>query len=123
MRAVVTERHAGMLPRSVSFIHTSPSSLAVSAVKRAEDEDALVVRVYNPLDSAVRGELILAQPFRDVRLVNLNEDEVVARSEDLARILSTGVRIGLRAGEIKTLLFRLEPAAEGPGQYQIASQV
>ena len=111
MRVIITERHAGTLPRSMSFIHAAPSSLVVSAVKRAEDEDALVVRVHNPLDRHVRGELILAQPIREVRSVNLNEDEVPDGSEDLARILSTGVRIGLRAGEIKTLLFRLEPSA------------
>lgn len=122
MRAVITERHAGMLPRSVSFIHAAPASLNVSAIKRAEDEDALVVRIYNPLDHAVRGEIILARPFRDVRVVNLNEDEVADHSEDLARILSTGVRVGLRAGEIKTLLFRLDPAAPGAEEHQIASQ-
>lgn len=122
MRAAVTERHAGKLPRSISFIHTAPSSLAVSAIKRAEDEDSLVVRVYNPLDTAVRGELILARPFRAVRLVNLNEDDVAGRGDELARILSTGVRIGLRAGEIKTLLFSLEPVVESSEENQIASQ-
>jgi hypothetical protein len=47
-------------------------------------------------------------PFHEVVRVNLNEDALPATAvSDLARILSTGVRTRLRAGEIQTLLFRL----------------
>ncbi|HZC78695.1 MAG TPA: glycosyl hydrolase-related protein, partial [Ktedonobacterales bacterium] len=81
---------------------------AVSSVKKAEREDALVVRLYNPTGTALSTEVILAMPFHEVVRVNLNEDALPATAvSDLARILSTGVRTRLRAGEIQTLLFRL----------------
>jgi len=71
----------------------------------------------------LRGPLHAEEPGpAEVRLLNLNEDDLTERKEDLARILSTGVRIGLGAGAIKTLRFRLEPGTAGAAGYQVASQ-
>jgi alpha-mannosidase len=113
MRACATERHSGQLADLWSFLHVAPASVVVSAVKRAERGDGVVVRLYNPTQDAVSAEVILALPFHEVLAVNLNEDPLANDDpRDLARILSTGVRIGIRGGEIKTLLFRTqEPGA------------
>jgi hypothetical protein len=44
--------------------------------------------------------------------VNLREDILPGdRVSELARILTTGVRVAVRAGEIKTLLFRMAERA------------
>jgi alpha-mannosidase len=108
MRTRVTEQHEGALRDMWSFVHVAPAGVAVSSVKKAEREDALVVRLYNPTGTALGTEVILAKPFREVVRVNLNEDALPnTAGSDLARILSTGVRTHLRAGEIQTLLFRL----------------
>ncbi|HLZ22124.1 MAG TPA: glycoside hydrolase family 38 C-terminal domain-containing protein [Ktedonobacterales bacterium] len=108
LRASVTEQHDGPLGASWSFVHVAPATVTLSAVKRATDSDALIVRLHNPLPAPVTSEVTLALPFRDASVVNLNEDERPEETRDLARILSTGVRIELRGGEIKTLKFLLD---------------
>ncbi|HEX6816781.1 MAG TPA: glycosyl hydrolase-related protein, partial [Ktedonobacterales bacterium] len=108
MRAVVTEQHDGPLGDVWSFVHVAPASLVMSAIKRAERGDGLVVRVYNPLPETTRAEVILARPFADVSLVNLNEEPVAeGDASKLARILSTGVHVDIRGGQIVTLLFHM----------------
>lgn len=108
MRAVVTEQHDGSLGDVWSFVHVAPASLVMSAIKRAERGDGLVVRVYNPLPETARAEVILARPFADVSLVNLNEEPVAeGDASKLARILSTGVHVDIRGGQIVTLLFHM----------------
>ncbi|HEX6819453.1 MAG TPA: glycoside hydrolase family 38 C-terminal domain-containing protein [Ktedonobacterales bacterium] len=111
LRASVTERHDGPLGSSWSFVHVTPATVSLSAVKHAADADALIVRLHNPLPTPVTSEVILALPFRDVSVVNLNEDERPDEARELARILSTGVRTVLRGGEIKTLKFVLDRPA------------
>ena len=114
LRASVTEPHEGPLGSSWSFVHAAPPTVAVSAIKRAVDDETLIVRLHNPLAEAVACEVILALPFREVSVVNLNEDKQADETHNLARILSTGVRIDLRGGEIKTLKFALgRDAAKG----------
>lgn len=108
MRAVVTEQHDGPLGANVSFVHVAPASLVVSAIKRSERGDGLVVRVYNPLSEPVRAEVFLARPFTDVSLVNLNEDPIdQGETSQLARILSTGVHVDAQGGQIVSLHFRV----------------
>jgi alpha-mannosidase len=117
LRAVATTQHAGEIPTSWSFAHVAPGSVAVSAIKRAEDEDALVLRLYNPRDVAMDADVILPLPFREVERVNLNEEPIHDLSAaKLARILSTGVRTRLQGGEIVTLLFRFDVSSslQGP---------
>ncbi len=116
LRAVVTEQHPGRLPNLWSFAHVTPACVVVSAMKRAEREDALVIRLHNPLDEPLTAEVILPVAFTDVREVNLNEEETPqSGSRDVARFLSTGVRASLRGGEIKTLLFRFAHLPVGTG--------
>src|SRR5262249_39441952 len=68
LRAQAPEQHEGPLPARWSFVHVAPGTVLVSAVKRAEREDALVVRLVNPSSQAVAAEVILAAPFRTVAL-------------------------------------------------------
>jgi alpha-mannosidase len=109
LRAVVAEQHDGTLPPVWSFVHVEPASVVVSSIKRAEDRDGLIVRVYNPLPKAVTAEMILPLPFRAVRRVNLNEAPVPEAEDPLVHILNTGVRFELRGGQVATLFFELEP--------------
>jgi alpha-mannosidase len=47
--------HPGTLPLSKSFISVKPDNLVVSAVKKAEDNDDLVVRCYETAGTAANG--------------------------------------------------------------------
>ena len=49
--------------------------MVLSAVKRAERGDGVVVRVYNPLPEPVTAELTLVLPFAAVRALTLNEED------------------------------------------------
>jgi alpha-mannosidase len=44
--AVATEPHSGALPASHSFVSVEPANLAVTAIKKAEDDNSLVFRFY-----------------------------------------------------------------------------
>jgi mannosylglycerate hydrolase len=109
LRAQVTGTHTGRLSSAWSFLSVTPGTVAVSAVKRAEDEDALVVRLYNPMERSVDADVRLLFPFREVQLVNLNEEPLPAAeaaSHHLVPIEDQGMRLALRGGEIATMLFR-----------------
>jgi alpha-mannosidase len=46
LTAVVTTAHPGALPASHSFVSVSPENVVLTAVKKAEDSNALIFRVY-----------------------------------------------------------------------------
>lgn len=45
----------GKLPPAMSFLEVKPEGLLVSAVKRAEDGAALIVRLHSPTDQEAKG--------------------------------------------------------------------
>ena len=109
LRSQETGIHSGALPAAWSFMTVAPRTVALSAVKRAEREDALVLRVYNPTERATEAEVQLLFPFREARLANLNEDilpTAEAAAHHLTAIKDQGIRLALRGGEIATLLLR-----------------
>jgi mannosylglycerate hydrolase len=109
LSAHLTDAHPGPLPLAWSFVTLAPETVVLSAVKRAEREDALIVRIYNPTERSVEAEVRLLFPFREARLANLNEvalPESEAVAHQLAPIGDQGVRLELRGGEIATLLLR-----------------
>ncbi|UCH36284.1 MAG: hypothetical protein JSV65_07995, partial [Armatimonadota bacterium] len=69
-----TAPHAGELPKEMSLLRLEPAALVLSAVKRGERSDALVVRAFNPTDHALLGRITLFRPIRAARLTNLNEE-------------------------------------------------
>jgi mannosylglycerate hydrolase len=121
LRALAQEQRDGDLPGAWSFVHVAPGAVIVSAVKRSERGDGLIVRIVNMVDRDEDAEVILARPFDDVALVTLSEDAAPpTQQRTLARILSTGVRTRLRGGEIQTLLFRLS-GVRGEGDEGVGS--
>jgi mannosylglycerate hydrolase len=68
-----TPHPSGELPGELSLLALLPDVLVLSAVKRSEQGDALIVRFYNPTGRAMQGELRTYRPLRSAQLVNLNE--------------------------------------------------
>ncbi len=66
--------HEGHLPQTLSFLELQPAELMLSGIKRSEDRDSLVLRVYNPTLRDVAGSLVLFTPPQSVRYLNLNEE-------------------------------------------------
>jgi len=101
LRAVRTSRGDGTLPSSGSLVEIEPPEAVLSTAKLAEDDDGVIVRVYNiavgPADATVH----LASSFTTVERVDLNEENPKPIEN------TTGVpHIQLRSNEIATLKFR-----------------
>ncbi|MEI6970518.1 MAG: glycoside hydrolase family 38 C-terminal domain-containing protein [bacterium] len=64
------------LPAEASFLTIQPASLQLSAFKKAQDSDALIVRLYNPTAAVVEGRLTFAVSPSAVELVTLNEEKM-----------------------------------------------
>lgn len=74
MITVQTGAHEGSLPMEYSFIQTSHAELIVSAVKKAEDSDLLVVRFYNTTKGDIKDATITVKGSTGAKLLNMNEE-------------------------------------------------
>jgi len=101
---------------SHSLVEVQPGTVIVSAVKQPEEGQGLVVRVYNPLSTAVDLRVNVGLPFETATLANLREEPSrysipQQRGEET---ISSGARftpagcfeMRLPAKRIQTILFR-----------------
>jgi len=100
--AVQADDHDGMLPPIHSFLQLEPPELVLSAVKRAEDGELLVVRFYNISSEPVTGTLSIPGMVQ-AWSANLNEQ----KGEELP-IHEGSAAIEAGPKRIVTLLVRLE---------------
>jgi alpha-mannosidase len=77
------------LPASASLVSLDPANVVLSAVKKAEDRDSLIVRVYNPFGTAQEVALECAWPIAEAHLVNLAEERGEALEAAEGRISLT----------------------------------
>ncbi len=101
MRARWNRQGAGLLPASASLLDLEGKGLVVTAVKRPEQGEGAVVRLYNTLDRATTGRLRPTEPWTRAQVVDMKEDALGP-----ADVANGWVRLKLRPNEIVTL--RLE---------------
>ncbi|MBV9543945.1 MAG: alpha-mannosidase [Chloroflexi bacterium] len=89
--------HTGSLPRSWSLAHATAPGVLVETAKYAEDEDALILRLYEADGGATPTRLVLgiAGPFDELDLLERNPRPLPESFE-------------LRAHEVKTLRVRVQ---------------
>jgi len=73
-------KHGGDLPKELSLLSVEPAAVALSALKRAEDRETLVARIYNPTGEDVTAALTAYKPIASAALLNLNEEPQEALS-------------------------------------------
>jgi alpha-mannosidase len=73
LTAVVTTAHAGTLPAEHSFASVSPDNVVLTAVKKAEDENGLIFRVYEWAGKAATVEFHVPPGATGATLTNLME--------------------------------------------------
>ena len=95
------KNQSGNLPSSFSFIQLEGKYLEISAIKKNEFEDKLVIRVYNPTDRETTGKIKLGVNVFKVYLGRLNE------SYEKELLYNNGVEIELKPTEIKTIIFEV----------------
>jgi len=76
LEVVQIGRQTGPLPPVFSFVSIEPDSLVLSALKKAEREDTLILRFYNVTDEKVFGKVKFFKPISAAALCNLSEDEI-----------------------------------------------
>jgi len=74
MLTVMADRHTGVLKPDDCSIAISPSTLNFSCLKKAEKENALILRVYNSAPDPVKnGSIKLGKHFQNIQIVSLEE--------------------------------------------------
>lgn len=103
LRAITTASHPGPLPVAGSLIDVEPGNFVITALKKAEAGDGMIVRGYNIAPDAIDATVRFNQPIQSVTRVNLAEDPI----ETLTLDENGRVRVPVQSREIVTLKFRL----------------
>lgn len=98
-----TGAHEGDLPPETSFVVVTPSELVVSAIKKAEERDSLLVRLYNITDEIIHQGQVKVADAVSCHVVNLNEEP----SNELVMETDGSVLLDVLPKKIVTLEFRL----------------
>lgn len=100
LRLVQTSAHSGFLPLKQEFICVEPLNLVVSALKKAEDSDSIIIRLYNPTDNMIKGSIKINSAINGAYLTNLNEERQESLKYD-------GQCITIAAGSNKIITLEL----------------
>jgi alpha-mannosidase len=100
LRARWNPRGTGALPLSASFLEVDGNGTVVTALKRAEDGNGAIVRLYNTLGRKSKAALRLTEPWRRADIVDMNEDRLRA-----ADVKGGRVSLSLKPNEIATYRF------------------
>jgi alpha-mannosidase len=73
MQAVQVPAHAGGLPGEHSFVVVEPENVALTALKKAEDANALVIRVYEWAGKSADVTFRVPKGAQGATVVNLME--------------------------------------------------
>jgi len=95
----------GPLPGTFSFVTIEPPTLILSAVRRTEDGQGLVVRFYNVERAPVTATLTSGLPLASARRLNLNEEP----GEELTIMDGRRLELTVRGAEVVTC--ELRPAS------------
>jgi alpha-mannosidase len=98
---VVTQAHAGTLPPTHSFVELDAENVVLTAVKKAEDDDALILRVYEFAGRGTQARVGLSASLRAPQrawLANLMEQP----AEEL-KVAGGTVVVPLKPYEIQTV--------------------
>jgi alpha-mannosidase len=98
-----TTQSAHTLPSTYSFVEPSVSSLIIETVKKAEDDDGLIIRLYESQGTRGKASLAFASPLKSAVEVNLMEVETDETKESNVVVNGAQVGIDYRPYEIKTL--------------------
>ncbi len=95
------KNQSGNLPSSFSFIQIEGEDLKISALKKREFEDKLLIRIYNPTDKKITGKIKLGFDIHKVYIGKLDE----SYGEELP--YNNGVEIVIKPKEIKTIILEV----------------
>jgi alpha-mannosidase len=104
--AVPSQKHEGRLPAQHSFVRVEPANVVVTAIKKSEDDDSLVLRFYEWAGREANVTLQLPAGAQSASETDLIEKSI----GDLA-LHDYAVTLHTKPYEIKTLKVRFAPQA------------
>ena len=77
MKAVVTDpsKKTGSMPETLSFVSVENKNLILSAIKKCEDDDNVIVRCYDIEGIDSEADIRIPLTFRKAELTNMIEEE------------------------------------------------
>jgi len=95
---IIIQSHKGDLPSAYSFISVEPENIILTACKKSEDSNDLILRFYEAFGKATKCKITFFKPAVKVSEVNLIElDE-----KDLGKS-GNEIELDVGAWEVKTL--------------------
>ena len=90
--------HEGDLPSELSFLKVNPEEIILTCMKKAEDDNYVVIRLLNVSDRRVTASLEFFRPLKEAWRANLNE-------EPLEQLNVTGrtIQIDIEPHKLETL--------------------
>ena len=91
----------GTLPMEQGFLSVGDHNLQVSAFKKCEDRDSLILRVYNPTSQPIQAEISLTVPdvaVKEVITCNMNEE----RTEEVLAVENNCFTVNVGVNKIRT---------------------
>ncbi len=110
LRAVVTTAHPGSLPPEHSFASVSPENVVLTAVKKAEDANGLIFRVYEWAGKETTAEFHVPPGATGATVTNLMEQP----EGDALKVEGDLVKVPIHPYEILTI--RVDYPNGGPKQ-------
>jgi alpha-mannosidase len=92
--------HEGRLAAQATLLSAEPCTIVISAIKRQQDGEGIVVRVYNPQARSVQAQIHPHFAYTQVFLTDLLEETREPLTSEQG-----GVAIAIRGGGIITLIF------------------
>ena len=98
MIALASETHQGKLPTEFSFLQTKSDNVIVSALKKAEDDNSLILRFYEW--AGRQGDVAIQLP---AGAHSASETDLMERSSNSLAVTSGEVKVPTKPYEIKTV--------------------
>jgi mannosylglycerate hydrolase len=95
----VSHHGSGSLPRKLGFLEIEPDKLELSALKKAEEGESLILRVYNPTKAPVSGRIAAGFPIERAWETRLDE----VRLRELEVEGGKSLLLDLGAGQILSI--------------------
>jgi alpha-mannosidase len=106
--ALQVTKHAGSLPEAHSFLRVEPENVVITALKKAEDNDGLVIRFYEWAGTTGDVGLKFSVPLESALDVNLMEKPAGSLA-----VQGTEVIVPTKAYEIRTVEVRVAHRENG----------
>ncbi len=100
----------GKLPAKESFLAIDGRNVILSALKKAEQGEDLIIRLYNPSDSLTHASVLLPFVPMKAELVGLDELPRVATTEQTIPILEEDGKVRISLAPKKIITLRIERA-------------